>query len=504
MGEHAQPGSRWEVFARALRDLPDPVEIPAPVPPLVARRQIVVWPPGSKSLTNRVLLLAALASGTSRITNALTEADDAHVMLAALRRLGAVIEHDTSRDGDSVLVIQGVGGRWKLGVGEEARLDLGNAGTATRFLAAAALLAPRSTSIVIDGDPRMRERPIGELASALRTLGARVEWLGREGYPPLRVWGMSGEDGDVETTTLPDEVAFGQTQSSQFISAVMLIAPWLRAGRGLRVHVGGDGDITSESYIDMTAGLLRRVGSVVRDETRHGGSARTFAIGGAGLPGFVYDVEPDASGATYFLAAGALVPGLCVRVAGLAQSPRSLQGDADFAGELATMGCIVTHDDGAHPAMALRGPEGGLRAISTDLSNMPDTAMTLAVVCCFAHGVSEIRGLRTLRVKETDRLEALRVELSKIGARVEIITSGDEEGLRITPPAQMDDSRVEFDTYKDHRMAMSLALVGLRRKSVWIRDPACVAKTYPTFWRQFGAMMQASEAGESVVIPHDA
>jgi 3-phosphoshikimate 1-carboxyvinyltransferase len=359
--------------------------------------------------------------------------------------------------------------------------------------------------VVIDGDHRMRERPIGELAAALKTLGARVEWLGREGYPPLRVWGMGGEGDGVDATTMPDEVTFGQTQSSQFISAVILIAPWLRGGKGLKVHVGGDGgDITSESYIDMTAGLLRLVGVNVGEERRHGGSARTFTIDGAELPGFVYTVEPDASGATYFLAAGALVPGLSVRVAGLARLPRSLQGDADFAGVLAKMGCIVESDEDEHPSILARGPAASLRAINTDLSSMPDTAMTLAVACCFAEGVSEIRGLRTLRVKETDRLEALRAELTKIGAGVHIFAHDGDEGLRITPPAAMGDSRVEFDTYKDHRMAMSLALVGLRRKNVWIRDPACVAKTYPSYWRHLGAMMQEFETGTSSVIPRDA
>jgi 3-phosphoshikimate 1-carboxyvinyltransferase len=222
----------------------------------------------------------------------------------------------------------------------------------------------------------------------------------------------------------------------------------------------------------------------------------TFEIAsnaGAGLGEFSYDVEPDASGATYFLAAAALCPGLRVTIPRLCPTPRSLQGDADFAMELARMGCTVEHGTDAaaftHVAGTSGGDGGQLRAIDTDLSDMPDTAMTLAVVCCFAAGTSVIRGLRTLRVKETDRLEALRVELSKLGAGVEIFTDGGDEGLRITPPRELGATRVEFDTYNDHRMAMSLALVGLRRANVWIRNPSCVAKTYPTYWRDLAAML---------------
>ncbi len=434
---------------------------------------IRVRPPGSKSLTNRALLLAALASGESVLRGALIEADDARRMLAAIGQLGAKVE--IAGNGD--VRVQGVGGRWRNRA--EVRLDLGNAGTATRFLAAAAMLGdPGAPGIVIDGNERMRQRPIGELVSALRGLGVQVDELGVPGFPPIRVralMGQAGTGGGTESAArAPRTIRFGRTSSSQFISAVMLVAPWL--GGGLTVEFESGQEITSEPYIAMTLALLRRIGASVKGTLP--GPVHVGA-GPQGQPrGFEYDVEPDASGATYFLGAAAIVPGGSCTIEGLGAG--SEQGDAGFYKHLLAMGA-----EGVVGAESVRLRGGArLRGINADLRDIPDTAMTLAAVCCFADGPSELMGLRTLRVKETDRIAALAAELSKIGAKVGVLNRDGDEGIRIEPPGvgEARSDEVVFETYDDHRMAMALALIGLRRAGVVIDNPGCVAKTYPRFW----------------------
>lgn len=458
---------------------------PLPIEPVSRPFDAVIRPPGSKSLTNRALLLAALAHGTSTIRHALVEADDARRMLEAIDRLGARIEPR----GD-VLVVSGVGGQWRTG-GEPVTLDLGNAGTATRFLAAAAMLAPReSGGIIIDGNARMRQRPIGELAAALQAVGVQTRSLGAEGYPPLHVL-------PVDPAALKSEVAFSRTASSQFVSALLLVAPWLP--RGLTVRFTEPP--TSASYIEMTIALLRRCGAQAKSGDLSLPSAVTVfptstpGAAGAefGLRGFTYEVEPDASGAAPFWAAAALVPGSRVLVPGLwlegGSGPCSLQGDARCVRVLHRMGAQFELAPGG---LAIRGDR--LLGIEVDLSQMPDTAMALAAIMCFADGPSRITGLRTLRVKETDRIAALVAELSKVGARVEPFAAAGDEGIAITPiPAaqRADATPVVFDTYDDHRMAMALALVGLRRKGVRVRDPGCVGKTYPGFWQDFARLRGA-------------
>ncbi|MBK7405417.1 MAG: 3-phosphoshikimate 1-carboxyvinyltransferase [Phycisphaerales bacterium] len=452
-----------------LASLPDPLPIPTPhAPPRLALR-----PPGSKSLTNRALLLAGLADGVSTLRNPLTDADDAQRMIAALRTLGAVVEHNQS---DNSLEIRGVAGCWSVPrTGVE--LDLQNAGTATRFLAAAAALS--AGPITIDGNARMRERPIGELAAVLPALGITVEYLLRHGYPPLKLTPQS---------PLPNRgisIELLTTKSSQFISALLMIGPWLRAGITIRLQ----DEITSRPYIAMTLRLLDRLGATVRASE----SFRVLRVGPAaggtpGLHAFDYEVEPDASGATYFWAAGAIMPGASVGIEGL--SPGSLQGDALFPELLARMG--AKHELDPRGITRVRGPIR-LQPIDADLADMPDTAMTLAAVCAFAPGRSVLRGLRTLRVKETDRIAAMQNELRKVGVRVESDVEEDPNALSITPPEGGIDCspgcpRVEFDTYDDHRMAMSMALIGLRRPNCFIRNPACVRKTYPTFWSDFSAL----------------
>jgi 3-phosphoshikimate 1-carboxyvinyltransferase len=436
-----------------------------------------VRPPGSKSLTNRALLLGALASGDSTLRRALVGADDAERMIAAVSALGARV----AAEGETIR-ISGVGGRWKPGSGGGVSLDLHNAGTATRFLAAAAALSP--APVQIDGNARMRERPIGELIEALSHLGVRAEFMGRDGFPPVRLHPPGVLPGGLTLT-------LGTTLSSQFVSALLLIAPFLPGGLTLRL----EGEITSPTYIQMTLGLLDALGATVRTSDSLA-VVRVAGAGAGGLAGFEYSVEPDASGATYFWTAAAIVPGATCRIEGL--DSRSLQGDARFPELLARMGATVIRDEpgaggGALPtAIGIRGP-AALAPIMADLAPMPDAAMSLAVAASFASGRSILRGLRTLRVKETDRIAALHTELAKAGVKVDTNVLGDRDAVTINPPlggiaCPPDAGPIEFDTYDDHRMAMSLALIGLRRPNVLIRNPACVAKTYPAFWRDLASL----------------
>ncbi len=450
-----------EILTRPLDALPDPLRIPTlNLDPGKAPPQAEIRPPGSKSLTNRLLLLAALAPGRSTLRNPLLEADDARRMLDAIEALGAEVR----REGDGVQ-IRGVAGRWQTTA--ETTLDLNNAGTATRFLAASALCADHP--LVIDGNERMRQRPIGELADLLITLGARVEYLGDPGCPPVRITPPIGGP-KTDTLTVPT------TRSSQFISALLLVAPFLPGGLTLRLS----GAVTSASYVRMTVALLERLNATVR--TSEG--LRVIRVL-PGLEAFDVDVEPDASGATYFWAAGALIPGASVRVNGL--QAEALQGDSGFSALLARMGASVVF---AEDSIAVRGPDR-LEPILADMSDMPDAAMTLAVCAAFAEGTSIIRGVRTLRDKECDRIAALQSELGKVGVTVEADVRGDPDVLTVNPPAgglAACGDPVVFETFDDHRMAMSLSLIGLRRAGVSIREPGCVAKTYPGFFADLAAL----------------
>jgi len=445
-------------LARPLSELPDPLEIPT-LSSEGGFASARVRPPGSKSLTNRALLLAGLAESESTIRGALTDADDAQRMIEALRTLGADVKVE---DKTGVVRVRGVGGRWKVGAGG-AGLFLNNAGTATRFLAAAALLA--DGPVTIDGNERMRQRPIGELTAALRALGATIEHGGDPECPPLTIHPPPLE------RLRGAEVRFETTKSSQFISALLLTASAMPDG--LTVHLGGA--VTSASYVHMTVELLQRLGVRLRT-AEHLRVVRVLP----GLPRFETEIEPDASGATYFWAAAAIVPSAAVTVEGL--DDRALQGDARFPNVLARSGASV--DPGAD-GIRVTGPKR-LSPVMADMSDMPDAAVTLAVVAAFAEGTSVIRGVHTLRVKETDRIAALQTELGRIGVTVEANVQGDPGTMTITPPASgialADASPVTFETYDDHRMAMALSLVGLRRPGVSIKDPACVGKTYAGFF----------------------
>lgn len=452
-----------------------PQNLTLPKPPSPTTRTLSVRAPGSKSLTNRALLLAALAKGESTLTNALIDADDAQVMLAAIQSLGAKVRHNAY-----TLHITGVAGKWNI-PRTGMTLDLHNAGTATRFLAASVLCNPTNTPLTIDGDPRMRERPINELIEALTAVGCNATFTNKPGYPPVTLTPPSTVPATGLALTLP------RTQSGQFISAILLVAPFLSVPTTLRLTL----PITSESYIRMTLGLLSQLGANVQTSADLSIIRVTPGTSTDALPNaFDLDIEPDASSATYFAAAAALLPGLTVRLEGL--SDLSLQGDAEFPKVLSRMGVPLAKDTNPNSEAIIVGGSDTTQQISpilADLSDMPDAAMTLAAVAAFATGTSIIRGLHTLRVKESDRIEALKVQFQKIGVEIKDNVQGDPGVITITPPASGVDCSptcpsVTFDTYNDHRIAMSLALVALRRPNITINNPTCVRKTYPTYWQE--------------------
>jgi 3-phosphoshikimate 1-carboxyvinyltransferase len=350
--------------------------------------------------------------------------------------------------------VVGAGGRIPNG---KAELFCGNSGTTIRFLTA--LCALGTGEYVLDGVARMRQRPIGELVRVLKNLGVRSEYLMAEGYPPVKVL-AHGLPGGMMT--------YGAAQSSQFLSAVLQVAPYAKH----EVRVALEGRQTSWPYVAMTMQLMDEFGvmvELVRDPDS--GEPREIIVPKGAYTARQYNVEPDASNATYFLAAAALHPGSKVTVEGLGKG--SLQGDVGFADVLHQMGAdLVFGKD-----FITVGGTDRLEGIEVDLSNMPDTAQTLAVTALFAKGETRITGLHTLRVKETDRLAAVATELRKFGADVAI--EGDD-ALVIHPPATVRPASV--DTYDDHRMAMSFALAGTKVAGVVIRDPGCTAKTYPEYF----------------------
>jgi 3-phosphoshikimate 1-carboxyvinyltransferase len=418
-----------------------------------ARAAGTVRLPGSKSISNRALLLAALADGVTSLGGVL-EADDTARMLDALRALGV----DWTRSGEGEYAVRGVDGAFPV---RRAELFLGNAGTALRPLTAA--LALTGGTYRLAGVPRMHERPIGDLVDALRTLGAEIGYLGRAGYPPLEI--RPAGRGVRDATTVRGDV------SSQFLSALLMALPL--AGRPVAVDVAGE--LVSKPYVEITLDLMRRFGVVLE----RNGWRRFAAPAGARYrtPGRL-EVEGDASAASYFLAAGAIGGGP-VRVAGVDES--SIQGDVRFVEVLRAMGAAVAFGPGW---IEVRGRRP-LRPIDADLNHIPDAAMTAAVLALFADGASTIRNVASWRVKETDRLAAMATELRKVGARV-------EEGpdfLRVEPPARLLPATI--DTYDDHRMAMCFSLVALGGVAVRINDPACVAKTFPDYFQAFAELVAA-------------
>ncbi|EDT7379555.1 3-phosphoshikimate 1-carboxyvinyltransferase, partial [Salmonella enterica subsp. enterica] len=406
----------------------------------IARVDGAINLPGSKSVSNRALLLAALACGKTVLTN-LLDSDDVRHMLNALSALG--INYTLSAD-RTRCDITGNGG--PLRASGALELFLGNAGTAMRPLAAALCLG--QNEIVLTGEPRMKERPIGHLVDSLRQGGANIDYLEQENYPPLRLrGGFTGGDIEVDGSV-----------SSQFLTALLMTAPLAPEDTIIRVK----GELVSKPYIDITLNLMKTFGVEI---TNH--HYQQFVVKGGQQyhsPGR-YLVEGDASSASYFLAAGAIKGGT-VKVTGIGR--KSMQGDIRFADVLEKMGATITWGDDF-----IACTRGELHAIDMDMNHIPDAAMTIATTALFAKGTTTLRNIYNWRVKETDRLFAMATELRKVGAEV-------EEGhdyIRITPPAKL--HHADIGTYNDHRMAMCFSLVALSDTPVTILDPKCTAKTFP-------------------------
>ncbi|ECX2869516.1 3-phosphoshikimate 1-carboxyvinyltransferase [Salmonella enterica] len=415
----------------------------------IARVDGAINLPGSKSVSNRALLLGALACGKTVLTN-LLDSDDVRHMLNALSALGInyILSADRTR-----CDITGNGG--PLRASGALELFLGNAGTAMRPLAAALCLG--QNEIVLTGEPRMKERPIGHLVDSLRQGGANIDYLEQENYPPLRLrGGFTGGDIEVDGSV-----------SSQFLTALLMTAPLASKDTIIRVK----GELVSKPYIDITLNLMKTFGVEIANH-----HYQQFVVKGGQQyhsPGR-YLVEGDASSASYFLAAGAIKGGT-VKVTGIGR--KSMQGDIRFADVLEKMGATITWGDDF-----IACTRGELHAIDMDMNHIPDAAMTIATTALFAKGTTTLRNIYNWRVKETDRLFAMATELRKVGAEV-------EEGhdyIRITPPAKL--QHADIGTYNDHRMAMCFSLVALSDTPVTILDPKCTAKTFPDYFEQLARM----------------
>jgi 3-phosphoshikimate 1-carboxyvinyltransferase len=428
------------------RALPDRLEMTPVAGPVSG----VVRPPGSKSITNRALVCAALGRGASLLHGALAS-DDTAVMIDSLRRMRIEVTHDESA---GTIAVRGCGGRIPAG---GAELFVGNSGTTIRFLAAACALG--QGTFRLDGVPRMRERPIGDLVQALRQLGLNIEAQSPGECPPVMIQANGLPGGRV---TVRGDV------SSQFLSGLLLAAPC--AAGPLEIQV--EGTMVSLPYVEMTLAVMRAFGVTVdeRGEGLYRVQPKPYQARG-------YEIEPDASAASYFWAAAAITGGQ-VRVQGL--SLGSLQGDVRFCDRLAQMGCQVEYSAGE---IAVMGRP--LRGIDVNMNSISDTVPTLAVVALLADGPTTIRGVGHIRHKETDRIGNLAIELRKLGATVDVLP----DGLTITPgplrPA-------EIETYDDHRMAMSFALAGLVQSGVTILTPGCTAKTYPQYFADLARMTGAA------------
>ena len=406
--------------------------------------------PGSKSVSNRALLLAALANGETEITNLLRSDDISH-MLGALRKLG--VAYVLSDDGKRCTITGNAGPFQQT---DATELYLGNAGTAMRPLCAALCLG--RGEFTLTGEPRMEERPIGPLVTALRQAGAHIDYLKNEGYPPLHVVanGLSG-----------GQITIDGSLSSQFVTALLMASPLAQGDTTIIIK----GDLVSKPYIDITLHMMAQFGVQVENQDYQqfrvqGG--QTYQAPGALL------VEGDASSASYFLAAAAIKGG-AVKVTGIGK--KSIQGDTRFADVLQAMGASVEWGDDY-----IRVAKGQLHGIDMDMNHIPDAAMTIATAALFAEGKTAIRNIYNWRVKETDRLHAMTTELRKVGAQV---VEG-EDFIEITPPPHI--THAAIDTYNDHRIAMSFSLLALDPASVTINDPKCTAKTFPDYFEKLNSI----------------
>ena len=416
--------------------------------------------PGSKSISNRVLLLAALAQGSTRLKG-LLDADDTRVMRTALKTLGIQIDE---ADGDCT--VEGGAGRFPQ---SQADLFMGNAGTAIRPLTAA--LAILGGDYYLHGVPRMHERPIGDLVDGLRSVGAHLDYQAKEGYPPLRI-GM----GEIRTNQV---IPVRGDVSSQFLTALLMALP-LVAREELCIEVVGE--LISKPYIEITLKLMARFGV----EVRHDQWQRFYIPANQGAPyqspGTLW-VEGDASSASYFLALGAIGAGP-VRVTGVGR--QSIQGDVAFADALNQMGANVMAGDDWIEVRGVDTTSGKLQGIELNCLAIPDAAMTLAVAALFAEGKTKLTGIASWRVKETDRIAAMAKELAKLGARV---TAGDDF-IEVQAPTTWQTPKEGIDTYDDHRMAMCFSLAAFGQQPIRIMDPGCVSKTFPTYFDEYARLVK--------------
>ncbi|MDO4569533.1 MAG: 3-phosphoshikimate 1-carboxyvinyltransferase [Planctomycetia bacterium] len=415
-----------------------------------------ITPPGSKSLTNRVLPIAALARGVSRLYGVL-ESEDTQMMMNALKEMGCRLDYDPTQ---ATAVVESDGVGW--GAPSPLTLFCANSGTTLRFLAG--MCCAGRGVFTLDGVPRMRERPLGDLISGLRSLGARLECDLNEGFPPVTIF-ADGLPGGV--ATIPGQV------SSQFLSALLMVSPLAQNPVVLKTR----GKLVSRPYVDMTLAVMRAFGATVEEKepSEEGISSEFHIPPRQTYRAADYTIEPDASAASYFFASAAVASG-SVRVRNLTRD--ALQGDVRFCDRLEEMGCRVEY--ASDSILVARDPNTPLRGIDTDMHFISDTAQTLAVVALFADSPTTIRNVANMRVKETDRIHAVVTELQKFGARTEEW----EDGFRVYP-LDFDapiPSEIRVETWNDHRMAMSFAVAGLRIPGVTILNPGCTSKTYPRFF----------------------
>ena len=420
--------------------------------------------PGSKSISNRALLLAALSSGTTILKN-LLDADDTQVMRNALRQLGLMVTDQAN----NICIVEGCGGKFPV---RDADLFMGNAGTAIRPLTAA--LAMQGGTYRLSGVARMHERPIRDLVDGLRQVGAKIEYELQEGYPPIKI-----SSADIR---IQDVVKVRGDVSSQFLTALLMALP-LVATEAVRIEVIGE--LISRPYIDITLKLMARFGVNVTCPDK-----QSFIIP-AKTSDSVYkspgqlSVEGDASSASYFLALGAIGRGP-VKVLGVGND--SIQGDVAFADALAQMGAKITSGEDWIEVTGVKNANGKLNGITIDCTEIPDAAMTLAVAALFAEGPTRLNNIASWRVKETDRIAAMAKELKKVGA---IVVEGTDYIVVQAPisPSDWKSPGEGIDTYDDHRMAMCFSLAAFGPNALKINDPNCVAKTFPTYFAEFAKVV---------------
>jgi 3-phosphoshikimate 1-carboxyvinyltransferase len=411
----------------------------------ISKANAVVTVPSSKSYSNRALLIAALADGKSHINNCLS-CDDTRYMIDALKSFGIkIIENNTQ------ITIQGCSGRPQA---PQNNIFVGNAGTSMRFLCSFAALSPGE--ILIDGNLRMQKRPLKYLIHGLSDLGVEIKSVNNNGCPPVKIKGGSFMGG---------ETVMGGEKSSQYFTSILLSAPYAKNDVTIKVK----GELTSKPYIDLTLDLMKTFGVQVENRSY----SSFFIKAGQSYKARHYEVEGDASSASYFFAAAAITKG-CVQITNL--KPATLQGDIKFIDVLKRMGCIVKNKDNN---IEVQG--GSLIGININMNEMPDLVPTLAVMALFAKGETVITGVSNLRIKETDRIKALVAELTQLGGSVKEL----DDGLVIVPGKLQP---AEIETYEDHRMAMSFSIAGLKIPGVKIKNPECVSKSYPDFFEELQSL----------------